>query len=80
MHTLTELEDGLAADVHGHLRQALRLRLETAIDDLARQQRRPQSPSRFAALARQRAGCLAACEVIDTVWRRFHQGGAQFRP
>ena len=80
MHTLTELEDGLAADVQGHWRQVLQLRLEAAIDDLARQQRMPQSPARFAALARQRASCLAALQVIDTVWRRFHQGSAQFRP
>lgn len=80
MHTLTELEDDLAADVEGHLRQALQLRLETEIAELARQQRLPQSPANFAVLARRRVACLAALRVIDIVWRRFHQGSAQFRP
>ena len=79
MQTLTELEDNLADDVQGHLRQALQLRLEIAIADLARQQRQPQSPAGFAALSRQRGACLAALRVVDTVWRRLHLGGAQFR-
>ena len=80
MQTLTDLEDRLAMDRHGHHRQALQLSLENAIAALARQQRQPQSPSNFAALVRQRAACLAAMQVIDVVWQRFHQGGVQLRP
>lgn len=80
MNTLTKLEDCLIADTQGRLRRELRLTLEAAIDELARQQREPQSAARYAALGRQRVACLAALQVIDTVWHRCHQGCVQFRP
>lgn len=80
MHTLTELEDRLAADVQGHLRRELQVALEIAIAELGRQQREPQPTARYAALGRQRQACLATLQVIETVWQRCHQGGLQFRP
>ncbi|WP_175007346.1 EscE/YscE/SsaE family type III secretion system needle protein co-chaperone [Burkholderia lata] len=80
MHTITTLEDRLADDTLGCVRRELRHTLEAAITELSRQQREPQPVARYSALGRQRQSCLAALQVIDTVWHRCHQIGVQFRP
>ncbi|KIA79932.1 type III secretion system protein, YseE family [Chromobacterium piscinae] len=72
MHTLTELEDRLAADASGHQRRALLDALNETVMALGRAQREPQSAERYASLERQRLAALAAMRVVDTVWSRLH--------
>ena len=80
MHTVTNLEDRLANDALGCARRELQFTLEAAVTELCRQQRAPQPAAHYAALGRQRIACMAALQVIDTVWDRCHRAGMQFRP
>lgn len=73
MHTLTDLEDQLAADASGHLRRELLSHLNAEVTALGRQQRQPQTAGCYASLERQRLACLAAMRVVDQVWRRLHR-------
>ncbi|MEN6082264.1 EscE/YscE/SsaE family type III secretion system needle protein co-chaperone [Chromobacterium piscinae] len=79
MHTLTELEDTLAADPNGRDLGWMLAALAAEAANLGLRQRQPQSAAAYAKLERQRLACLAAMRVVDTVWHRRHRGTAQLR-
>lgn len=72
METLTGLEEILANDPNGHQHRSLLKKLDESSLLLAYELRQPQDLETYAKLERQRRSCLAAMEVIATIWLRWH--------
>ncbi|QDQ25054.1 EscE/YscE/SsaE family type III secretion system needle protein co-chaperone [Chitinimonas arctica] len=74
MARITELETNLQADQHGSYHARLIKQLAVRQAELARQLRQPVTPERYRELSALHTACLAARNIVDTLWRRYRMG------
>lgn len=72
MNTFTQLEDDLRNDHSGNTRRTLLAQLNEAARAMEKQLRQPIDSDLFASVERKHRACLAAIQIIETIWSCHH--------